>query len=373
MTFDVRTRIGRQARGWIVAGLTIALGACDLSPKARGPGPSAVRTLRYGSLYAAESPFGQADREWIAYVEKASGGRLRVQPYWGASLISAGSNIAELRHGVVDVAMIAPIYTRGGVQASRAQSGYYGSPAVAGQVAVYHCLEREFPVLDAEFPGLRVLAAQGGNLPTLLTRNRPVRTLAQLRGLRLRAPSEIVPVLRSLGVDAVTMPMGEAYSALSKGIIDGLFAPPDALKSMNFADLVRYRNTLSVKRGAYPARAIAEPVFESLPPDLRQVLLASGPIWEAALSRRIEAGAAKGVTFGAAHGVTKVDFEPASQRAFDAAYDAMSLRQAAELARYGIDGARMLARARALDAAGGCAPPIALVIPIGSRHHTYIE
>ncbi len=81
---------------------------------------------------------------------------------------------------------------------------------------------------------------QGGNLPGIVTRDRAIRTLDDLRGLRLRAPSEVLAVLKDLGADPIDMPMGEVYSALAKGVLDGVVAPPDTLKSLHFAEVAKY-------------------------------------------------------------------------------------------------------------------------------------
>ena len=36
------------------------------------------------------------------------------------------------------------------------------------------------------------------------------------------------------------MPMGEVYSALAKGVIDGVVAPADTLRSLHFAEVAHY-------------------------------------------------------------------------------------------------------------------------------------
>ena len=293
-------------------------------------------------------------------MERASGGRLQVQPFWGGSLISADQSVLELRHGVADVALVTPIYTRAGMQAVKAQTGFYaGARTVGEQVRVYRCLERSFPVLDAEMAGVRVLAVQGGNLPTVLTRNRPVRTLADLRGLRLRAPDEMAPVLRALGVDVVTMPMGETYSAMSTGVIDGVVAPADTLKALHFSEVGHYMSQMVFDRGGYPARAISDQAWNRLPPDLQAVLLSSGPVWEAAIADEVVRGEAAGLAFGRAQGVGFIPFAPADQARYDDLSRQVAASNAQALRRYGVDGPAMFQRAQALIASDAAGAPAA--------------
>src|SRR6185437_6777589 len=115
-----------------------------------------------------------------------------------------------------------------------------------------------------ELHGLHVLAVQGGSLPGVLTRTHPVHTLADLQGLRIRAPVELIGVLHELGADPVDMPMEQVYSGLAKGILDGVVAPPDTLRSLRFAEVAHYYWELQSPRGAYPARAIGERRWQSL-------------------------------------------------------------------------------------------------------------
>ncbi len=168
--------------------------------------------------------------------------------------------------------------------------------------------------------GTHLLAVQGGALGHVLTRRRPIRTLADLADLRLRAPDEIVPVLRALGANPVTMPMGEVYSGLSKGSIDGVIAPADTMQSLHFNEVAPYFSELSFPRGAYPARAISNRAWRRLSPDLQRVLDQSKPFWQAALSASVEKSVAAGLNFAQSHGEHMIPADPAAQRALDALF-----------------------------------------------------
>jgi len=345
-------------RRLIAALFCVLVAACAPAQPAAREG---VYELRYASPYLPAQPFSRADIVWMEHIAQASNGRIVVRPFWGGSLLSADNSVHELRHGVADIALITPIYMRAGMHAVKMQAGFYGGVrAIPDQVAVYRCLARAFPVLDRELDGVVTLAVQGGNLPNVLTRERPVRSLADLRGLRLRAPSELVPVLRSLGVDVVAMPMGDVYSAISKGVLDGVVAPPDTLRSLHFTEVTRYLNRLEIARGAYPARAISRQAFDRLPADLQQILLDAAPVWEGALSAELVRAEAAGLEAGRAENIEVIAFAPAEQARFDRLYAETSLRSSAELARYGIDGQAMFREAQAIIAAGApenCAGP----------------
>ena len=73
----------------------------------------------------------------------------------------------EVRHGVVDIGLVTPIYLRAGAHMLRTQAGFYGgSRGYDDQLAVYRCLSRRsFRISRTRHAGLKVFAVQGGNLP----------------------------------------------------------------------------------------------------------------------------------------------------------------------------------------------------------------
>jgi TRAP-type C4-dicarboxylate transport system substrate-binding protein len=328
-------------------GLTLALAGCSAPPH------KAQVVLTYASPYSPNHPFSRADIAWIKHVEQASGGRIKIQPFWGGTVISSDQSVIEVKHGVVDIALVTPIYMRAGMKVMKTQAGFYGGVrTIQDQVMVYRCMESKFPIFAKEMEGVHVLAIQGGNLPNVLTRDRPIRRLEDLRGLRLRAPTELVPVLQKLGVDVVTMPMGEVYSAISKGVVDGVVAPADTIRSLHFNEVAKHFTLLQVPRGGYPARAISEKKFKSLPADLQVLLDQSTPFWEDAMAREIGKAEKQGTDFGKTHGMDFIAFPADEQARFDQIYNETAAEHAAQLGRYGIDGSTIYQEARSVLAKG---------------------
>ncbi|MDE2596682.1 MAG: TRAP transporter substrate-binding protein DctP [Sphingomonadales bacterium] len=331
-----------KGRGFLALLLPLLLAAC-----AR-PVPAGVTELTYASPYSPSHPFSKADQTWIKFVEAQSHGSLHIRPSWSGALLSSDMSMEELRHGVADIGLITPIYVRGGTQLIRIQSGFYsGADSVESQVALYRCIAAANPEIGRELAGLKVLAVQGGSLPGIVTRAKQVNTLADIKGLRLRAPTELLTVLGSLGADPVNMPMADVYSAMAKGVIDGVIAPPDTFKAMHFAEVARYYNTLAVPRGAYPARAMGERAWNRLTPDQQRVLEAAMPVWEAALATETRAALAKGMDEAHKRGVQVVAMPPAEQARFESLYLRDAERNALSLERLGIGGLAAFHSARA--------------------------
>lgn len=311
------------------------------------PMPDGVTELVYASPYSPSHPFSRADIRWMDYVEEQSSGTLRIRPVWSGGLLSSEMSMEELRHGVADIGLITPIYVRGGTHLIRMQSGFYsGVDSIEAQVALYRCLERNTPQIVDELHGLKVLAVQGGLIPGIVTREQPIRTLDDIRGLRLRAPTELLRVLERMGADPVNMPMGEVYSAMAKGVIDGVVAPPDTFASLHFAEIAGHYASLAVPRGAYPARAMNLETWNALSDEQQEVLEKGVAVWEAALAEENRAAGERGMAVARKEGVRFAEISQADQDRFDRLYLEDARRNARALEHFGIDGLETFRTAR---------------------------
>jgi TRAP-type transport system periplasmic protein len=328
-----------------VAGAAVLALAAGCAPRA----PDGVTALTYASPYSPAHPFSRADAAWMQWVGQRSGGHLRIEPYWSSSVLSSEHSMTEIRHDVVDIGLITPIYARGGAHLIHVQAAYYaGLTTFDQQVALYHCLERAEPQFGRELTGLVVLAVQGGNLPGIVTRTRLVKTLDDLRGLRLRAPAELLEVLRRFGADPVDMPMGEVYPALAKGVLDGVVAPADTLRSLHFAEVASHFYTLRIPRGAYAARAIGERRWNMLTDAERAILRESVEVWEQALDRELRQAETTGEAAGHEAGMTFTAPTAADTERFLAVYNEVAEGSARRAVRYEIDALSSFHYARAV-------------------------
>jgi tripartite ATP-independent transporter DctP family solute receptor len=78
--------------------------------------------------------------------------------------------------------------------------------------------------------------------PRLLTANRPIKTPAEMKGLKLRLP-EIKPwmeVWKSLGAQPTPVPFQEVYMALKTGVVEAQENPPESIWSLKFFEAQKY-------------------------------------------------------------------------------------------------------------------------------------
>jgi TRAP-type C4-dicarboxylate transport system substrate-binding protein len=95
--------------------------------------------------------------------------------------------------------------------------------------------------LEAEFPGVKILAIHGSNPGGIHTTDTPVHEPSDLNGLRLRFPTEATAaMIGALGATPIGLPPGAVYENAEKGVIDGAVFTWDTMTSFNLAEVMNY-------------------------------------------------------------------------------------------------------------------------------------
>jgi TRAP-type C4-dicarboxylate transport system substrate-binding protein len=74
----------------------------------------------------------------------------------------------------------------------------------------------------------------------LQTTSKPVKTLEDLKGLKIRATGQLADILKALGAVPVPLPMPDVYDALLRRVIDGVSVDLSTLKYWKFAEVTKY-------------------------------------------------------------------------------------------------------------------------------------
>lgn len=95
--------------------------------------------------------------------------------------------------------------------------------------------------LKAEFKRAKLLALWSHDGAVLMTTKKPVNSMADLKGMKIRSPGSMgTKVLKAWGAAPVNMPISKSYNALSTGIVDGILVGASAIKSFKFHEVVKY-------------------------------------------------------------------------------------------------------------------------------------
>ncbi len=104
-------------------------------------------------------------------------------------------------------------------------------------VRVLNALEPEVSRLLAS-SNMVAIGGQNMGLRHMLNKKRPIQTVADMKGLKMRGPNPVyVGMFNALGASGTTTDWSEIYGAIQAGVIDGMEASPDMIYSMKFHEV----------------------------------------------------------------------------------------------------------------------------------------
>jgi TRAP-type C4-dicarboxylate transport system substrate-binding protein len=183
--------------------------------------------------------------------------------------------IDQARDGVVDIAFTLPGYTAGRFPIMEVfELPFMNHDAESGSRAAWDFYTKYG---TKEFPGLKPLMFAIHDEGYVHTRDRQVKTLADFKGLKMRAPTrQTNKLLASLGAAPVGMPLPAVADAVSKGTIDGFLLPWEIIPSVKLHEMVKFHTETDESRPAlYSATfilAMNQAKYDSLPADMKAII-----------------------------------------------------------------------------------------------------
>ncbi len=189
----------------------------------------------FPGTHPAESVFIQG---WAKAVDEATDGQVKIISYPGETLLKAADVYNGVVQGVADIGLSCFSYTRGRfpvLEAFELPGVIYTNSKSASMVA-WEGITTLNPVEVQDTKLMMVIATGPGDLFT----KTPVKTLADLAGMEIRATGLSATTISLLGGTPVAMSQAEAYEALQKGVVKGNFSPVEVLKGWKHAEVTKY-------------------------------------------------------------------------------------------------------------------------------------
>ena len=70
--------------------------------------------------------------------------------------------------------------------------------------------------------------------------SKPISSMADFKGLKLRSSATPVPFIKSMGVSPVGMPPPDIYTAMERGVVDGYILPPATIRDFGLIKASKY-------------------------------------------------------------------------------------------------------------------------------------
>jgi len=242
-----------------------------------GPAAAQSTNLTYSIFFPPSHGQCQAAMSWAKEIEKRTNGQVTIQVFPTGTLTKPQQCYDGVVNGISDIGMSVFAYTRGRFPVMEALDLPLGYPS--GKVATRAANAFYDKFKPEELNDVKVLYLHGHG-PGLLHTQKPVQSIEEMKGLKIRSTGLSARIVESLGGVPVAMPQNAAYEALQKGVVEGTFAPIETLKGWKQAEVIKF-TTDSRAIGYTTAMYVImnRGKWDSLPADVQEVFEAVSQEW----------------------------------------------------------------------------------------------
>jgi TRAP-type C4-dicarboxylate transport system substrate-binding protein len=290
---------------------------------------------------------------WCEKVVKESGNRIKCDVFPSMQLGGSPPQLYDqARDGVVDVIFTIPGYTAGRFPLIEVfELPFMATTAEATSRAAWEYAQT---YAKDEFKDTKLLALNVNGPCNVYTTKQPIRTQADFKGLKVRAPNrQTSSMLAMLGATPVGMPLPGIPEALSKGVIDGAVVPYEIAPSIKLDELTKFVAETDRTQPAMCATVFAMAMnlarYQSMPADLRTVIDRNSGLELSGAMGRIQGGADVPARQKIVDAGVKVNVVPADElNRWRTATASLEDQWAASVSGKGHDGKALIKAAREL-------------------------
>ncbi len=250
--------------------MAVMLVAPFLSPEV-SEAQDKVVTIRFSTFFPPTHQNSKITEDWGKEVEKRTSGKVKVRHYAGGTLTPAGQTYDGVVGGVCDAGNIVLGYTMGKFPLSEVLDYPIGIPSGSVATRMMNAYYEKFK--PKELDDVKVMYLHSVGPGNLHTRSKPIAKLEDLKGLKIRTYGPNAKMMTMLGATPVAMPQGEAYDAISKGVVDGGLWAYEALQGWKIGEVVKY--TTEIPRLCYGTVfivAMNKNKWNSIPPEQQKII-----------------------------------------------------------------------------------------------------
>ena len=256
----------------LMMAIAVALAICAPTSQA------AEKTLRFAHIFSPEFSVHKAAEMINDGVKKATGGQVEIRILPNAQLGNERQIMEGLMLGTTDMGNV----TGNIVQGVEASAGLTALPYLIRN------FEHAFKVEDGPTgkevekrilakTGMRVIGYTTTGIREVFAPDKPLVSLADFKGLKIRVPESpvMVATFKALGANPTPIPWGELYTSLQTRVVDAGESPPLVA---NDAKLFEIAKALSLTNHVYTGQfmLINEKAYQRLSEKERAALLAAG-------------------------------------------------------------------------------------------------
>lgn len=232
--------------------------------------------IKFSHVVAADTPKGKAAEMFKKLAEERTKGRVKVEVYPNSQLYKDKEELEALQLGAVQ--MLAPSLAKFGPLGVK-EFEVFDLPYIFPSKDVLRSVT-DGPIgagLLKKLEGKGIIGlGYWDNGFKVLSANKPLRSPADVKGLKMRIQSSKVldAEMRALGALPQVMAFSEVYQALQTGVVDGTENPPSNMYTQKMHEVQKHATVTNHGYLGY-AVIVNKKFWEGLPSDIRATLEAA--------------------------------------------------------------------------------------------------
>jgi TRAP-type C4-dicarboxylate transport system substrate-binding protein len=251
--------------------LVVLLAATFLLPPAATPQSKSTMHIKFSTWHPPMSR--EVKTVWIPMLEELksrSGGRITYTMYAGGALGKGPEHYDIVAKGLSDMGYFTATWTPGRFPVSDVLSLAASIEGKDVSTDIGNALYEK--QLKKEFPGVKMIELNGC-IQSFLWTTKPVRSIADVKGLRIRSPGgHQTNYIKALGAEPVFMPLGDVYLSMQTGTIDGLVTCPPLVLAFKLHEVAK-QGTLATFGCVTEGVIMNQKSWDNAPDDLKPIIM----------------------------------------------------------------------------------------------------
>ncbi len=264
----------------IVIGLavTVAFAAAAGLPGCGGEDDDTIE-LSYAIFFPPSHVQCKTAEAWAQEIEKRTNGRVKITLYPGGTLSKGPQIYQAVKDGVADIGMSCFAYTPGRFPLLEGLDLPLAYPD--GKTATRIATDMVMKYQPEEVADTHMLYVHAHG-PGMLASKKPVRSLDDVEGMKIRGTGLSAKIAENLGGTPVGMSQPETYEALQKGTVEATFCPIETLKGWKQGEVISHvTDTSAIGYTTAMFVTMNKAKWESLPEDVQKVISEVSAEWVA--------------------------------------------------------------------------------------------
>ena len=204
--------------------------------------PASAATLRLACPSAPDNPTCLAATRFAEEAKKNSAGSLDIQVFPSGQLGKGKQAIQQMQAGIIDLVVEDISNFANFVSDYNVVSWGFAFRNEDHFLAFLASPLHQAMADELRKKGIELVTANWRKLPRVVVSTRPVKSPADLAGLKFRVPPipSYIATWKTLGANPAQVPWSDSFQALKTGVVDAMEAPLDSVVSQKFHLAARY-------------------------------------------------------------------------------------------------------------------------------------